>query len=75
MKNDFWDRLRFLITKLPRIIELARELYVILFEGREQDLDLYLSDLHDTVKRRRMAVTDEEKQNASQALANLISRL
>lgn len=74
-KPDVWERLKFLVTRLPRIISILRELYVILFEGREGDLDLYLTDLHDTVKRRRQAQTLKEKQDASQSFANLISRL
>jgi len=75
MKQDIWSRFRFLIDRLPRVLMILRELYYIIFEGREQDLDLYLSDLHDTVRRRRQAITDEEKKHASQALADLISRL
>lgn len=70
-----WDRFLFVLSKAPRIWDILQELYHIAFEGREGDLSLYLDDLHETIKMRKAAKTEEDRRNASRRFSDLISRL
>ena len=70
-----FERLKFLISKLPRIIKIAKELWLILSGTEQENIDQYLLEVENSVKAFRKAKDINERIEASRNISDLISRL
>lgn len=75
MEIGLTERILFLISRWPRLVSIFKELYAIIIEGPEGELESYLNELESSFKKVRASKTLEEKREAARSLSDLISRL
>lgn len=70
-----FERLVFLLDRLPRVVSILRELWFILFGTPEEEYDDYLKNLEAAVMGVRHAESKEERAASARRLSDLIARL
>lgn len=69
------DKILFIISRIPRILLILKELWGILSGGKESDLDNFLKESEASISALKNAKNEGDRHEARKRISDLISRL